>query len=1821
MKLPGYSIHEEIHRGRKRVVCRGRRDADGRPVILKSLAAEFPSSADTEVLRREYDLLSRLLIPGTARPVELLAQRDRLVLVLEDAGGHCLRAVIAAGGLGLEAFLELGVGLTATLAELHRRGITHNDVNPGNILVDPRTGAATLIDFSHASPLPAERPGLDHPSHLVGTLAYMSPEQTGRMNREIDFRTDLYSLGASFYEILTGHPPFESTDPLEVIHGHVARTPVPPADVDPGIPLPVSAIVMKLLAKEPEDRYQSASGIQADLIACLTELQHTGRIATLVPGREDVPQKFVLPQRLYGREREVAELLRVFDLACAGTTQLLLVSGYSGIGKTSLIRELYKPLVRERGDFVAGKFDQIARSPYSGLIQALRALIQHLLTADEQDLEQWRARLRAALGRGASVLAEVLPEIELVVGPQPPATPLGAIESQNRFQLVFQQLIGAVATREHPLVIFLDDLQWADSATLWLLEPLLSNPATRHLLIIGAYRDNEVDPAHPLVRTIDTIESARVPVRRLALGPLTARDLTDLVADTLHGPREQAASLAALVGRKTGGNPFFVLQFLQALHHDGRISFDPEQRCWHCRLDEAAEAGMTDNVIELMTGRIQRLRPPAQRSLTLAACIGNRFDLRTLATVSQQPVDRAAADLRDALEAGLILPSGPARAGTAAAEDQDDAGFVFLHDRVQQAAYAMIPVDDRASVHMTVGRLLLRRWDPLRTEEHLFEVAQHLNLGAPLLLADEDRLELARINLAASRKAKASAAYHAARTHAAAGRALLGPDHWESEYRLMFDLWLEEAECCYLTGRFEDAERQADRILAQARSALDRARVYNLKILQYESLTRYADAIRTGHHALAEFGIRFPADEAARRIALEAQLEEVRALQGARTVASLIDLPEMADPESRAVMRLLTSLHTPCYLSADKILTLLNTTAMVRLSLTAGNSEESAYAYTLHAMHLGAIRGEYATAYEFGLLGQQVAERFNAPALLARALMNFSWNVSLWRRPVEESIPIARQAHRLANDTGLFVEGTYASFNDCYLTLLTARDLAETERVGLATMEYALRVKMHRFAVGPQTILQWSRALMGRTSDPVSLSDDTFSEADFLRDYGGNGLFEMFYYVARLALAYTMGDLATARASALEAERVIREYTGTIWDELTVFYHGLTLTSLYPALEPAEQAEANTRLDGFERRLQRWADNAPYLFRIQHLILTAELARIRGREGEAGAAYDRAIEAAEQAACPRERGLANELCGRAWLNRGQRKVAQVFLAEARHAYAQWGARAKASQLERELRSLEVAPVPAPGSGLGIFTTTEARTSVLDLASVMKAAQAISSEIDLDRLLAQLTRIAVENAGAERGVLLLAQDGELVVRAEGRSDTPEVRVLASAGPAQAAGELPLSIINYVRRTSENVVLADARADDQYASDPYIAQRGIRSVLCTPVLKQGQLIGVLYLENNLATTVFTPDRIEVMQLLAAQAAIALENARLFSEVGQLRDRLQAENIYLLQEIKTHHGFEEIVGGSEPLTRVLRQVEQVAAADTTVLISGETGTGKELIARAIHRLSNRRNRPLVTVNCATIPPGLVESELFGHEKGAFTGAVARKIGRFELGDGGTVFLDEIGDLPVDLQAKLLRVLQEGEFERVGGSRTVRVDVRMIAATHVDLAQAVEDGEFRSDLYYRLNVFPIMVPPLRERSQDIPLLVRYFVSRHSAKLGKQISRIPRAVMDRLVAYAWPGNVRELANIIERSVIISQGDSLEIGDWLAPQPQPRTRAPILTMDEAIRNQILEALQQTGWKVSGNHGAARLLGVKPTTLEARMKRLGIHRPTGNPNIS
>jgi PAS domain S-box-containing protein len=1437
------------------------------PILL--VAAEETSLACIQRLEHEYALKAELDTDWSARPVALTHHNGRMTLVLEDPGGAPLDRQLGRP-LDVSHFLRIAIPLASALRHVHEQGLIHKDIKPANILVDAASGGVWLTGFGIASRLPREHQAAAPPEVIAGTLAYMAPEQTGRMNRSVDSRSDLYALGVTFYEMLTAQLPFTAADPMEWVHCHIARQPAPPSEHVAAVPGPLSAIVMKLLAKTAEEHYQTAAGVEADLRRCSAKWEATGRIVTFPLGAHDTSGRLLIPEKLYGREREIEALIAAFDRVVAqGTTELVLVSGYSGIGKSSMVNELHWALAPSRGLFASGRFEQYKRDiPYATLGQAFQSLVRSLLSRSEAELGRWRDSLSEALGPNGQLIVNLVPELELVIGKQPPVAELPPQDAQNRFQMVFRRFLGVFARKEHPLALFLDDLQWLDAATLDLIEHLVTQPEVRYLLLVGAYRDNEVGPAHPLLRALEAIRKAGARVQEIVLAPLGLDDVNRLVADALHCEPERARPLAELVQEKTGGNPFFAIQFFTALAEEGLLAFDPVTRAWQWQMDRIRAKSYTDNVVDLMADKLKRFSSITQEALKQLACLGNVTEIATLTVVHGEKAGTVHEALWEAVRAGLVVQQGSV--------------YKFSHDRIQQAAYLLVPEDRRAEVHLRIGRVLLASMTADELAEHLFDVASHFNRGGTLLVDRDEKAQVARINLRAGRKAKASTAYASALAYFSAGTALLDERDWGGRHELTFSLRLERAESELLSGNFEEAERQIVELLQRAESKVDKAAVYHLKVQFHVAKSENPQAVDGALTCLCLFGIDLPAHPTQEQV--QAEYEAVWLPLNGRPIESLIDVPLMSDPELQVIMQVLAVLGPPAYFT-DFRLYCLQVCRMANVSMQHGASGAAAHAYGFLGIVLAAVFHRYRDAYGFAKLACDLVEKHGFIAYKSKVYSAMA-AVAFWTQPIANVIDFIRTGIRTAIETGDLYFACYG-MHGCIASLLVQSDpLDVVWRESEMALDFAQEAK---YGDASQIIISQQRfiaTMQGRTATLSTFSDAQFDEATFEAQLTADcmSLTSAWYWILKLKARFLSGDHAEALAAADKAKPLLSA-TFVLIELLDYHYYtALTVSALYENASADEQHEWRNLLAEHREQLREWAENYPPTFADKHQLVLAEIARLEGRDADAMRLYEQAIQSAREHGFVQNEGIAHELAAGFYLDRGSTTAARAHLENARSCFARWGALGKVQQLDQRypgLRQRTATPLPT--------AMIDTLVEKLDVASVVKASQAVSGEIELGKLIETLMRIAIEHAGAERGLLILLQGDAPQIEAEARFDRKTIEVTLRPEPVSPAA-LPESLLHTVIRTRESVILDDALAQNPFSADEYICQKHARSVLCLPLVKQAKLIGVLYLENKLASHVFTPARISVLELLASQAAISLENARLYNDLWEREARIR-------------------------------------------------------------------------------------------------------------------------------------------------------------------------------------------------------------------------------------------------------------------------------------------------------------------------------------------
>ena len=1454
-------------------------------VLVKEPAHNDLPSSLLDELHNEFAITTQLAgVSGVRTAFALEGTESFPVLLLEYIPGQSLSDLIRSASLDMAQKLSLAVNVTKILSCIHERQVMHKGLNSGNVLVAANDLPSSqegvyIIDFGLASTLRQENPSRLAPDEsLVGILAYISPEQTGRMNRRVDYRTDLYSLGVVLFELFTGQLPFESGDTLEMIHAHIARQPKPPQQINEGIPTPVSEIILKLLAKNVEDRYQTTHGLLADLKRCNDKWQRKGRIKPFNLGGEDFTGRLQIPQKLYGRQAEIRQLQSVLDRATGGLPQLLLVAGYSGVGKTSLVREIQKDVINKQGIFVEGKFDQLQRTlPYSAWAHALDQFVENLLAESETSLANWRETILEALGDSGQILIDINPNLERVIGPQPKVPKLGGIENQNRFNYIFNRFISSLATPEHPLVVFLDDLQWIDPASLNLIEALLAAPETSCFMVIGAYRSNEVDPAHPLAISQKKMQAESDRVTVITLADLSSVDTNHLLADSLKLNVPDCRDLNQVLATKSGGNPFFYRQLLYTLEAERHLKFDVEARRWRWgdNLEQSIQAG--GSVVDLMIEKIRTLPDETQRALSLAACIGSRFDISTLDTITGQEQRDILSDLNPAIQEGLIIRS--------------DGHFSFTHDRIQEAGYALIPPSDLPQTHLKIGRTLQADKTAEDLEGKIFSIVGHLNTGREFIDKESEKIDLARLNLMAGQKAKAASAYSDAKKYIEIGLELLEMNSWEDQYNLTLSLHNENGELAYLTGQFDLLAPTVDLIHGNARSIYDRMRIYMTQIEAETAQYHVVEALDMGLEMLRDLGFEIPEQPTAEDI--NSLHDKFIGLLSSNPLEHIARLPRMWDERALAASSLFASIMSTSYIINPPLFPIISYNGAI-LTLEYGLDVWAPFFFGgVTLVNFASVDRETPIDEELNLIRfyaqfvNVIRELLDNPATTksrSKGLMMLAFTMP-WVEPIEQSIEIAQATFSSGNETG---DWLYASYGAIFYSVLGFDAGMNLDIYESQLSAYISNIQKMGYITPAQyssVFLQTAHNMKKVSPEPHRLIGPYFDEDEWLpgaittNDIHGRH----YFYISKLILAYHF-----------DAEEMLEEYAGNAEEFLTggQGMYSTSLNYLYLALARLRligRSNSKNNLDSMNtinqciRWMSIWVETAPSTFQHKFDLIKAEKARVLGELDSALDQYEQAIAGARENCFFHEEALANELYARFWLERDNERFASLFMREAHSLYSKWGALAKAEHLTRRYPNLMVGRRivfdETPTQTISDKTTVD-----LDLLTVLKASQDIASEIELDSLLTNLMTNVIENSGAQHGYLLLDQEGQWKIIAQANLDDakPQITEAISITDTDLLAE---SVIHYVTHTQETVVLEDASQSGKFTHDPYILSQQAKSILCTPLINQGKISAIVYLENNLAPRVFSPQRVNLLQLLSSQMAISIDNARIHNQLENL------------------------------------------------------------------------------------------------------------------------------------------------------------------------------------------------------------------------------------------------------------------------------------------------------------------------------------------------
>lgn len=1466
--IAGYIINEDILREDAFTVSvQGLDKLTKEHVLIKIMKKTFNLSEQLERFKYEYELTKLLQGKGTLTVRKLEPYENRLAMVLAHYDGVLLKDLLAEKQVDVDAFLTIALGITSALEEVHAHHIIHKGINPSNILWDDVHKKAKIMNFGSASLLDREMPEIRDTSSIQDNmLHYMSPEQTGRMNRGIDYRTDIYSLGIIFYQLVTGQLPFQSEDMNELVHFHIAKKPVPPIQLNPNIPKHVSDIIMKLLAKMAEDRYQSLFGLKEDLKKAMVLLEHPEE-GTFIIGESDLRAHFHITEKLYGREKALDQLLHAFHEASQGSAQLVLVTGYAGIGKSSLVHELYKPLIEKHGYFIAGKFDQFKRNiPYSSLAQAFEAFIQQILTHGDKEISFWRERLQSGLGSNAQIMVDLIPELVSIIGEQPPVPIIGPSETQNRFNLVFQNFVRILAREEHPLAIFLDDLQWADLPSLKLLEYLLLSPESRYFLIVGSYRDNEVDVVHILNSVFTVLNDKHVSFDTISLNALALPNILELLIDTFHQDEEAMAPLAKICLEKTQGNPFFLHQFLQTIYEDKLIAFDFDKGQWVFDIEGIKNKAITTNVVELIVAKLQELPASTKEVIQLASCLGNRFSLQKLALIYGKSPKETAQALWHALDKGLILPMDTAYKYVSDTS-KTEIIYQFSHDRMQQATYSLIKEYEVNALRLNIGRVLLENTPKDKLQDGVIEIVNQYNFGVGLIRQPQEKTMLAELNLLATRKAKNSVAYKVALNYANQGIALLEGNCWSKQYQLTVDLFTERVEIAYLATEFAEMEAAYKMLVEHGKHLLDKIKAYEIKILYFTIHHEYDKAINIMLSVLDDIHIHLPRKPKKLHV-IKYLIKTKLALMGTK-VQELEDKPTMDNPKWQAALRIIRTTAGACYLSNPNLFVVSGFEAIILL-LKHGNIPQAARTYVVYGHILCGALHEIETGYEFGQISLKLCDKFKAESIMAQVWMVHGVFIKHWHDPIDESIRLVYDAFQKGLETGDIEYAGYSIAAYAAMCFCTGKELN-----GL--LKEAKRYTNTIISINQKTALNWINVchqaivnLCVPTENPTLLKSDIFDEDKVMPE-----LFEkkdniggLVTCLMKIMLCFLFKDVKQGYAWCLKG-KVFTAAIGVFL--LPPYYLYYTLTCIACCKNESERMKATylKQVRANQKLFKLWAKHAPMNYEHMYCIIEAELARLLGNNNKAELLYDKTIELTKQYGFIHEEALANELAAVYYLEQENERIAKAYINEAYQCYARWGARTKLIQLEKQYSHLiSVAATAHVGQELA---------KSLDLASVMKASATIMQEIEFDSLLKKMMHILIENAGAEVGYLLLKKQDTWFIEAESSIDKEEVSVLRSI---PIHGKLPLSIIQSVIRSKKPLVLDDAAHDTQFSFDPYIKSNQPKSMSCIPLLNQDVLTGLVYLENNVTKNAFTQDRVLLLNTLSSQIVVAIDNARQYS-----------------------------------------------------------------------------------------------------------------------------------------------------------------------------------------------------------------------------------------------------------------------------------------------------------------------------------------------------
>lgn len=1485
-EISNYTLTKKIYENEKTIIYSGKRRQDNLSVVIKKINDEHPDFQHMIRMQNEYEMNRRINSNLVVKIYEMNEKDSFPFLVTEDFGAESLQLFIKKHKLTMKEFLDISIKIVEALSDIHNAKIVHNDINPSNIVINTETDTVKVIDFGIATMIEVDNRTIGSFQEINGTLAYISPEQTGRMSRPIDYRTDFYSLGVTLYEILLGRLPFSAEDDLALIYSHLAKEPIPPHQLQSMVPEVVSDIIMKLMEKMAENRYQSAEGLKSDLLKCRDQFEKEGTIHNFSLGENDISHRFVISQKLYGREAEMKKLLRTFDRPDISSAKIITISGYSGVGKSSLVNELRRSIVNQKGFFAVGKFDQLKYSvSYSALIQVFDDILNQILSGSKEEIMNWKTIFLEKLGANCKIITNVIPTLELIVGSQPEVSILNPTEASNRFNFVFQTFVKTLCFEGHPLTIFLDDIHWCDLASLKLIERLLLDSEAKHLRILLSYRDNEVSGAHPLMLTLGSLEKAGIHIVKVEIKHLKLSHVCSLLLDTFHCDADKVTPLAELCMNKTEGNPFFLNQFLQVLYKENLIVFDLINRRWTWDLKLIGNTDITDNVVELMMRRINKLTAEAKQLLTLAACIGNRFNLKTLSIVGEKTKEETYRLINEALLEGLILLEENT--------SDSDMRWHFVHDRIQQAAYGFIEITNKKELHLKLGRLLLSNYDKQNPNENLFEILNHYNEGLELLMDLKEKEELAKLELIAGRKAKDAIAYEFAANYFKCGISLLGMNSWSHLYALMLELHMEAAEAYYLSGDFESMMKIISIVEMKVKTIIDRVNIYKILIQALAAQGKISEAIDIGINCFKLLGYNLSRKPSKAEII--GKLLSTRISFTKQKINAISELPLIENENILAVISIISLIGSISYRTDPLFLSYIVTEA-IQILKKSGNSPDAPFIYGAYGLVLCSI-GDINTGYLIGKLSLRLIEVLNVKDQKSKVFFINNAFISHWKEPIRELLPLFKEGYEAGLQVGDLEFAAYNGFYYCNKSFYAGENLEGLEKDMPFFIESIKGYKQDLQLYLTQMMCQLVYNLRGKNEEPTDLRGEMYDEALMLPLHieAEDTTSVCSVYILKLILSYLFEEYDKAALNAELTEKYIESLKSTIAVPIYYFYSSLNELERYNDAPAIRQVEILKVVTASQSKMKKWAKHAPMNHINKYYLVEAERYRVLKKDKKAMEYYKKAIEFSNSNKLIQDEALSNELAAKFFIAKGDLKLGRFYIEEAHYLYLKWGATSKAKQIEKKYRSVFFKDIEAKrlNSMTKLYTgstnSSIDKTISIDAATIIKSTQAISGEIILEELLKKLTYILIENAGAQKVIYLIKENNDYVIEAVGFAEQSEIEVLQGC-PIKEYEDIPKGVVNYVVNSRELVILDRFSLEEKFTNDPYILECKPKSILCMPIVIKGEVSGVIYLENNLIEGAFSRDRLEILKVISSQLAISMENANIYKNLEVLKNTLE-------------------------------------------------------------------------------------------------------------------------------------------------------------------------------------------------------------------------------------------------------------------------------------------------------------------------------------------